>query len=195
MSPLTCGLSPRADIDLRPMRRWYVVRTKPHQELLAQKNLEHQGYHTYLPLCMEQRQRRQRFVKTVAPLFPGYLFSRIDTTVQTTAPIRSTFGTMGMLRFGDRIAVVPDLIIADLQDRTDRDTGLVCPRQAQFSRGDKVAVASGPFVGLEGIYQSQSGGDRVRILLNMLGRQTATILSRTELRPRNIRTHVACSTE
>lgn len=158
------------------MTNWNVVRTKPRQEALARDNLERQAYQTYLPLFLEQRRRRQRVVDVAVPLFPGYLFIQIDSSAQGLGPIRSTFGAIGIVRFGERVAVVPESVIRELKERTDPATGLIHPRQAGFSPGDKVVVANGPFAGLEGIYQAPSGVERARILIDFLGcRATATV--------------------
>jgi transcriptional antiterminator RfaH len=165
------------------MTRWYVVRTKPRKEALAQQNLLQQDYEVYLPLVLEARKRRQNVIKLVAPLFPGYVFIDIDTASQSTDPIRSTLGVIGMLRFGDRMPAVPDAVIADLKRNTDPETGLIRAPQACFEAGDKILVTTGAFAGFEGIYQAPTGADRARILLEFLGSQRIATLSNADIRP------------
>ena len=165
------------------MTDWYVVRTKPRQEALARDNLECQAFETYLPLILEKRRRRQRSVDVCAPLFAGYLFVNVEAGVQSIGPIRSTFGAIGIVRFGERLAVVPEQVIQSLKERTDPVTGLIRSPQARFNLGDKVVVTDGPFVGLEGIYQAPSGADRSRILIDFLGRYSTTTLASDALRP------------
>ena len=169
------------------MTAWYVIRSKPRQEALAQENLQQQGYETFLPLILESRPRRQRTVRVVAPLFPSYLFAFIDTATQSIGPIRSTLGAMGLVRFGDRMPTVPEPVIAELQRNTDPETGLIRPPQPRFNAGDKVLVTSGPCAGLEGIYQAQTGADRVRILIEFLGCQRTATLSTADLRRASVR--------
>jgi transcriptional antiterminator RfaH len=165
------------------MTGWYVIRTKARQESLARQNLFQQGYEAYLPLFLETRQRRRNPIDIVVPLFPGYLFVYLDTASQSTGPIRSTLGVIGMLRFGDRMPRVPEPMIADLKRNTDPETGLVRPPQVCFEAGDKVRVATGPCAGLEGIYQAPAGADRARILIEFLGCQRTATLSNADIRP------------
>lgn len=165
------------------MTGWYVIRTKPLKESLAQQNLFQQGYETFLPLILETRKRRQKVIKLAAPLFPGYLFVSIDTAAQNTGPIRSTLGVIGMLRFGDRMPTVPEPVIANLKQNTDPATGLIRPPQVFFEAGDRVHVAAGPCAGLEGIYQAPAGADRARILIEFLGCQRTATLSNADIRP------------
>jgi len=164
------------------MTDWYVIRTKPLKESLAQQNLFQQGYETYLPLILETRKRRQKVISAAAPLFPGYLFISIDTASQNTGPIRSTLGVIGMLRFGDRMPAVPEPVIANLKQNTNPATGLIRPPQVCFEAGDQVRVATGPCAGLEGIYQEPAGADRARILLEFLGCQRIATLSNADIR-------------
>ena len=165
------------------MALWYVVRTKPRKEALAQQNLLQQGYEAYLPLILEARKRRQHVIKQIAPLFPGYLFLDIDTSSQTFEPIRSTLGVIGMLRFGDRMPTVPEAVIANLKRNTDPETGLIRPPRVCLEAGDKILVTTGPCAGLEGIYQAPVGADRARILLEFLGCQRTATLSSADIRP------------
>ena len=83
------------------------------------------------------------------------MFIAIDTASQRTGPIRSTLGVIGMLRFADRMPAVCEEVIANLKRNTDPETGLIRPPQVCFEAGDKIVVATGPFVGLEGIYTGQ----------------------------------------
>lgn len=45
------------------------------------------------------------------------------------------------------------------------------PAQA-FTPGDKVAILSGPFAGLEAIYTMPKSADRALLLISLLGRQS-----------------------
>ncbi len=167
------------------MTRWYVVHTKPRQEMLAQTHLHRQAFRTYLPLIAQTRRRRDRRVEVILPLFPRYLFIQVNLREQCTAAVRSTLGVTAMVRFGDQLLPVPDSVIAYLQASTDADTGLHRLHAPRFQKGDKVRVDRGPFAGLEGIYQAERGEDRFMILLDFLGRQTPVTLSSDALASRS----------
>ena len=149
--------------------RWYLVYAKPRQETVARLNLERQGYRVYLPLVRQPRRQKGRMGSIVAPMFPRYLFIRLDRETHDWGPIRSTFGVVSMVRFGQVPAAVPDDLIDLLQARED-ETGIQILPVEQYRRGAKVRIIQGGFSGYEGIFIARSGRDRVTVLLQVLGR-------------------------
>lgn len=157
------------------MQRWYLVRTKPNAEPTAQANLDRQGYEAYFPRLLQCVLWRGNWRERVVPLFPGYLFLRLDEGRQPFAPVRSTLGVSCAVRFGMSYAIVPDDVIRDLRARADPGTGMHrLNLPARLAPGDRVRILAGPFDGLEGIFQRESGPDRAIVLLSVLG-QTASV--------------------
>jgi transcriptional antiterminator RfaH len=157
------------------MLRWYLVRTKPNAEATAEANLARQGYELYLPRLLQSMPCRGRWRERVVPLFPGYLFLRLDEGRQPLAPVRSTLGVSSAVRFGPSYAIVPDEVVRELQARANPETGmhrLNLPRR--LAPGAQVRILAGPFEGLEGIFQREAGSDRAIVLLRLLG-QTASV--------------------
>jgi len=157
------------------MLRWYLVRTKPNAEATAQVNLDRQGYKVYFPRLAQSLPSRGRWRERVVPLFPGYLFLRLDEGRQPLAPVRSTLGVSCAVRFGPSYAIVPDDVIRDLRARANPETGMHrLNLPARLAPGACVRILAGPFDGLEGIFQRESGSDRAIVLLTVLG-QTASV--------------------
>ena len=164
------------------MQAWYTVHTKARQERLAAEHLDRQHYRSYLPLVRQHRRRRGVWQQVTEPLFPGYLFVRLDPERDNTAPIRSTRGVIGLVRFGGRIPPVPDGLIEQLlATRTDPDGAL--SQEHLFQAGDRVEIASGPLAGLHAIFLAPTGQQRARLLLDLLGRETPVVLSQNQLVP------------
>lgn len=157
------------------MQHWYLVRTKPNAETTAQANLDRQGYELYFPRLAQALLCRGRWRERIGPLFPGYLFLRLDEGRQPLAPVRSTPGVACAVRFGLHYAIVPDEVIRDLRARANPETGMhrLNPGM-QLAPGARVRILAGPFDGLEGIFQRVSGSDRAIVLLSVLG-QTASV--------------------
>ena len=61
---------------------WYLVHTKPRQEDVALAKLERQGYECYLPRMRIERIRRRKAEDATEPMFPRYLFVRLDSSDQ-----------------------------------------------------------------------------------------------------------------
>ena len=92
-------------------RAWYLVQSKPRNEMRALENLVRQGYETYLPLMEVERLQRGKLLKKMEPLFPRYLFLHLEEGNDNWGPIRSTMGVAGLVRFGQAYAVVSDDVL------------------------------------------------------------------------------------
>ena len=69
------------------MITWYAVMCKPRQEVLAEANLVNQGYRVYLPRLATQNRRAGKWIDTIEPLFPRYLFISPKDEQQSLAPV------------------------------------------------------------------------------------------------------------
>ena len=156
---------------------WYVVATKSRGEETAKVNLERQGYLVFLPTICLKKRRRGHWIPVTEPLFPGYLFISLIFGDDDPAPIRSTVGCVGLVRFGQTYTPVPYELITTL--KVAADTGSVT--LAPFQSGDAVRLMSGPFVGLEAIYDMAKGEDRGQVLLEVLGRVQRIIVQTDSL--------------
>jgi transcriptional antiterminator RfaH len=156
--------------------RWYVAQTQPRAEAKASLNLRRQGFEVYLPRYLKQRRHARRVEPVLAPLFPGYLFVTIDINAQRWLSIDSTFGVTRLVRDGDRPAAVPPAIISALKGREDAKGLVILDSRPCFSPGDKVRVLDGAFRECYGLYEGMSAGERVAILLDLLGRKVRVVL-------------------
>lgn len=158
---------------------WYLIHTKPRQEALALTNLSRQGFECYMPMLRLQKIRQRKAATVAEPMFPRYLFIRLDTSGsgQSWSPIRSTLGVNQLVRFGGQPAKV-DGQLFDLIRSREQGTHA----QALFSAGDNVTVADGPFAGLEAIYQNTDAESRSMILLNILSKPVAMRIDTASLR-------------
>ena len=164
------------------MPNWYAVQTKSRGERLAVENLNRQGFVTHLPLIKAARHRRGRWQGTIEPLFPGYLFVQLDLGRQNTAPIRSTRGVIGMVRFGTEPQPMPHAIMRALLDAHAGEGSAIDP-DSLFKAGDRVTLVEGPMKGLTAIVQAKTGQDRVLLLLDLLGRENRVTVSRHQIVP------------
>ncbi|MDX2169346.1 MAG: transcription termination/antitermination NusG family protein [Deltaproteobacteria bacterium] len=147
---------------------WYVVRSKPRREEYAQDQLLRRGVETFLPRILEPA--RGRLAPVVGPLFPGYLFARVDLLSQYNRVIWAP-GVSRFVAFGDVPASVDPEVIAFLRERAGA-AGIVRVVRT-FHDGDVVRVTRGPLHGLEGVVDGHASGQaRVRVLMELLRRRT-----------------------
>ena len=145
---------------------WYVVATKTREEEKARVNLERQGYSVFLPKLSLKKRRKGHWQVVTESLFPGYLFVALELGEDDPAPIRSTVGCIGLVRFAHVYTPVPGELIESLQ-AIESDANDV---EAPFKPGDKVRFVSGPLAGIEAVFDMARGGDRAQVLLQLLGK-------------------------
>ena len=160
-------------VSIEAMLRWYLIHTKPRSEIIAQTNLERQGYEVYYPRLAQPVRRKRGWQARIAALFPRYLFMRLDVGSQTLSPALSTSGVATVVRFGGEFAVVPDRVLCELRAHADPVSGLHHLKgPTRLARGSAVKIVAGALDGLEGIFERVAGSDRIVLLLTLLGRAT-----------------------
>lgn len=150
------------------MRRWYALYTKPHKEFQVEGLLQAQGIETYLPTVRRKVRRRDRPRSKV--YFPCYLFARIDFDATPRSSIAWMPGIRHIVMSGEQPAVVADEIVNLVRSRLDGAEESV---YGWLRQGDRVRITSGPLRDLEAVFdQPLSAADRVRVLLDVMGRLT-----------------------
>jgi len=138
-------------------------------------NLIRQGFDVYCPVYRKRRRHAGKVGMIAAPLFPRYLFIAIDLTFQRWRAVQSTFGVAQLVCHGDRPAPLDDAIIAELRSRED-ERGLIQPAST-FRSGERVRIVGGAFVDHFGMLDFVDDGERVAVLLDLLGRKVRTVMN------------------
>jgi transcriptional antiterminator RfaH len=163
------------------MADWYVVRTHAHAENKARENLVRQGFEVCLPTCRRWRKHARRREIVLRPLFPNYLFVSFNIESDRWRSIFSTYGVAGLICNGEMPTRVPQGTVESIKEAEAAGFFDYTNAVSELKPGDPVRVASGPFAGLIGKLQATASRDRVRVLLEILGRQTATVVVLSEL--------------
>lgn len=151
---------------------WYVVQTKPRQELRARANLENQAFNVALPMLNLERIKRGKRTVSTEPLFPGYIFVQINDYAENFHKLRSTFGVTKLVKFGDTPARLSDEIVTQMLSLSgDSPEVKELQRHAAPQPGDKVEILEGPFKGLFAEVLKLDGASRCVVLLDFLHKQ------------------------
>src|SRR5262245_20273642 len=94
--------------------RWAVAMTQPGRERWAAENVRRQRREYYLPQCLGRRNGEEM----AKPLFPGYLFARIDDRWHW---LTGTLGVARVLMTGNVPAVLAEAVVAELKGREGPD--------------------------------------------------------------------------
>jgi transcriptional antiterminator RfaH len=169
-------------LEAAPMgSRWFCLRTRPKQEHLTAQQLRTrvEGLAVYAPRIRYRKPTRRGTIWFVEALFPGYLFARFDPAEQMRH-VRHVTGVTGVVAFGGRYALVPDEVVERLRAEIGDEEIRVFTEP--FREGDLAEIVDGPFRGLEAvIVRVLPARERVRVLLQFLGRETEAELGYPQL--------------
>jgi transcription antitermination factor NusG len=146
---------------------WRVIVTGPRAEDLAKSSILAIGFEAFLPkVAVPLRQHT-----VLRPLFPGYLFARIDTTQPDWGEVYRARGVENVLRGPSASApdAVPDDVIDAIRQRCDENQRLMADvRFELIEAGVQVQVTDGIFMDQTGVCL-WSSHQRVRLMLDVLG--------------------------
>jgi len=161
---------------------WYCFRSKVRREKMAATAVRvRQGRMTFAPTISILRKTRQGKKRFVEPLFPGYFFAqcRIDEDLRN---LLATEGVTGVIRYGERIPVVPDAAMEALRETFSQGEDPLEIGDPELKPGMKVRLLEGAFHDFPAeILAIESGSQRVVLLLEFLGRQTQIRVSADRL--------------
>lgn len=163
------------------MESWFAVLTKSRSEAIAQEHLRRQGYDCLFPRLSRVLRTARGIERRIESLFPRYVFLRADPDQCSLAPVRSTRGVAGLVRFAGEPARVPDAVIERIRQRMGADDGYVHLSAPEYVPGQAVRVTEGPLMGWDGVFMAAEGADRVRLLLDLLGSPREVVLPRAQL--------------
>ena len=150
---------------------WYLAQLKPNALGVAAHHLRRQGFKTFMPL-LEETRRGVRFETRRAPLFPGYLFVGATGLSADVGAVRSTRGVTRLVKSAGRLAPLPASLVDALRARCNIDG--VYNLNEDLHVGDGVRITGGPFAQYFGRFHALSSGERVLVLLDVLGRGALT---------------------
>lgn len=158
---------------------WYALRVRSKGENVVASVLRSKTYETFLPTYQECRQYSDRIKKLNSPLFPGYLFCRLDPNRRL--PVLETPGVEYILGGQKAPEPVPYREIEALQKLSE--SGANARPWPYLKAGHKVAIRFGAFAGVEGLVVQEKGIERLVLSVTLLQRSVAVELDRTWVRP------------
>lgn len=160
------------------MDNWFVLYSKPREEIRAQEHLANQGFESFVPQISLKKIQGGKAVFKTEPLFPRYIFLKPNTSLNLSV-VRSTRGVAGFVKFGQTLAKVPSGLIDTLLNQQIQLQAKA--PEHPYQAGDKVEILSGPFVHLNAVFQQAQGESRSLILLDFLGQQLQLSMDNSNL--------------
>ena len=174
----------RAQLALSDEPLWFCLRTQPKHEHLAAIALRRQAHiRCFSPRLRYPKATRRGRVWFVEAMFPGYMFAEFVYPLQHRR-VEHSPGIHGIVHFGDYLATLDPQTMATLQERTGEAE--VVTIDPEIKVGQSVRIAEGPFQGLEVLVtRLLPARERVKVLLEFLGRPVETEISTPKILPIN----------
>ena len=131
--------------------QWIAIRSKPRSEKIVSNELNKKGIESFLPLIKKRQQWSDRKKWVQFPLFPSYLFARIE--LKDSLYIMNTHGVNTIVKFGDKVITVDDKVVNSI--KLALEGGYELHPMKYFIIGDQVEVIDGPMKGAKGIVKTK----------------------------------------
>jgi transcription antitermination factor NusG len=160
------------------MKHWIAVYTKPRHEKSVLSQFTERGIDSYLPLIREKHRWSDRMKWIETPIFKSYIFAHVE--LKDNLEVLQTRGVNHIVKFQNKIAVIPDAQIADLRKMIE---GGFDPLPSDyFVIGDKVEVIGGLLKGINGIVSRTDSEDKLIIKIDAIQHAVAVQIERKYLK-------------
>jgi len=175
------GSPPDIAPTLRNGERWYAVHTLAMREAYAQGHLEHQSFRTFLPKRRKTIRHARKLRVVEAAFFPRYLFVVLNLTRHQWRSVNGTYGVCRLVMQGEEPRPVPRGLVEELIAMADPQGILQFGQELRV--GGRVRLLAGPFADQLAVLDRLDDTGRVRVLLDILGRQVRISTDASNLLP------------
>jgi len=148
---------------------WFALQVRGQYENIVTAHLGGMGYEWFLPLYKSRRRWSDRYKEMEQPLFPGYLFCRLNPL--NRLPILMIPGVARIVGIAKSPIAIDETEITAIQAAIR--SGLPSQPWPFLQIGRRVRIECGPLCGLEGILLNFKGEHRLVLSVTLLQRSVA----------------------
>lgn len=174
------GLAPR---ERRPKSlalesaQWFALHVKTRQEQAVAASLEGKCIESLVPFLEQRRRWSDRLKAVRLPLFPGYVFCRLERTARLAAV--KTPGVIRLVGFGGRACPLETTEVESLLALSlTQARAQPCSYQPI---GQRVRLVDGPLAGLTGVLTRSDKANRLIVSIDILQRSIAVDVGETRV--------------
>lgn len=145
---------------------WYALQHKPAQGDRAVLHLQNQDVACFFPKIEVEKIKAGKRTKKLEPLFPGYLFVKLEQTDPMWSKLRSTRGITRIVGFANKPAAIDDAVIDHIKASMDK-----VAEQGGIKPGQPIELEDVPFKGISAIFQAYDGEERAIVLITFMQKQ------------------------
>lgn len=162
-----------------PKSPWFAIRVRPNFEKTAAAGLAARGFEQFFPSYKQSRKWSDRTKVSEFPLFPGYIFCRLDA--ENRLPVLSTPGVLGILSCGSTLQALTE----DEIEAVRRVVAGNIPAEPwpYLAKGCRARVTHGVLAGVEGIVIDERSRCRLILQISLLQRSVSVQIDREFITP------------
>jgi transcription elongation factor/antiterminator RfaH len=157
--------------------QWYAAYTCARHEKRVAQQLNERRIEAFLPMYRAIRKWKDRKKELQLPLFPSYVFIRID--IKDRLRVQQVPGVVSFVSFGGSPVPLRSSDLETLRQGSANPTQIA--PHPYLKVGRRVRVAGGPFAGTEGILMRRRNGCRVVVAIDLLQRSVAVEADEADL--------------
>jgi len=180
LGDLDPGPSVESDVTMA-LPPWFALRVRPNYEKPVAAALRGKGFQEFLPLVRSRRQWSDRVKVMDLPLFPGYLFCRLN--LEERMPLLTTPGFLYLVGVGKNPEPVDQSEIEAIQSVLR--SGLPVTPWPSLMVGQRVRLKHGPLRGLEGVLTKIANQHRIYVAVTLLKRSISVEVAPEWIHPLN----------
>ena len=147
------------------VKYWYAIYVRSRYEKKVHQLLLEKGIESSLPLIKTTRKWSDRKKKVEIPLFRGYVFVRLDISIDKL-DILQTDGVVKFIGIRNKPSRIPDEEIHWVHMMVEESNTV--KNEKEIPVGQKVRVAAGPFKGVEGVAMRAGNQSRLVVVIESI---------------------------
>src|SRR5260370_26463639 len=151
-----------------PKRRWFAVQVRARREKLVQVQLQSKDHECFLPLYTTKKLGYDRIRQNEIPLFPGYLFCRLDPVKRL--PVLMTPGVMQIVGVAREPVPIDDSEITAIHCVVLSKLSVRPYPYQHLQIGQRVCIEHGPLSALEDVIIRFKNRQRLIVSVTLLQR-------------------------
>jgi len=157
--------------------RWWVAHTKSRNEKALAHDLKAKNISYFLPMTWKVRRQTHRTIKSLLPLFTGYLFFCGDEPARIE--LLKTNRVANLLDVKNQEGFLRELVRFEQALRA----GAPLMPHKYIEAGQWCRVIAGPLLGLEGVVVQTKGNTRLVLQIDMLGQAASVEIDMDMIEP------------
>ena len=117
----------------------------------------------------------------IKPLFPRYIFVKIDLAIQYWTVINSIYGVKNIITMNEKPTFLSSEIIKQFKFNENFEGFIDIMPFSDRKIGDEIKIIEGVFAGKLGIFNGLTDDNRVKVLFNLLGKEMTLSLMPLEV--------------